>query len=787
MRFSKELKWLAVIGLCLSSMTLLAQETAVYIVKFQEASLVQQLGGVSNTATTRTAANGRKKFDVKSPMAQQALNQLHQVQDQHLQTIEEAVGRNIPMMFRYDAALNGMALELSAAEAGQVAGLPGILWIEEEKIYSLDTDRGPEFIGAHEIWSGAASHNAIGNMGEGTIIGVIDTGINTDHPSFAATGSDGFTVTNPLGSGNFLGDCNPGGQGDQVVCNDKLIGAWGFVGGAVGGPEDTDGHGSHTASTSGGNIVDGPFIDENGQLFDVSGISGVAPHANVISYAGCCGGAALVGSINQSILDGVDALNYSIGPTAGGRGISPWAEATDRGFLDALGAGIFVAASAGNTRTGTNDNPEADVSHRGPWIMTVANSSHDRINKNAVSITAPAPVPADGVTDLYGLVGSGPAFPADIVDPMVAASDVDAANFEGCNAWAGTPFTGSIALISRGGCSFEDKVNNASAAGATAVVVFNNASPVPIVMGALETTTIPSLMVGSTDGAALETYIGNNPGPTAMLDDESFVTLEPLAGNILAGGSLVGPNLDFDLTKPSINGPGTNIFAAVANDPDGIFGFKSGTSMSSPHLAGSGALMIAEHPDWSIMEIKSALMMTADTDVKAADGVSAATPDLVGSGTVDLTKASLAGLVMDESFANMLAADPATGGDPSTVNVPSTRSTSCSPTCSWTRIVRNALPMQALWNASGSGDGFTVSVSPSSFELLPGDVLFMDGAEVSAGPVSSVQILTITASSVSSGNLMAFGEVLLEEDGGLSPDERITVSVSESVPIAPPI
>lgn len=783
MRFSNTFQRILIAIVCMLPLMLFAQGSATYIVKFDEASLVQELGGIDNAAITTRAASGRTKFDTQSPLAQEALNELRQIQDRHLQSIEQSLGRDVPVKFRYDAALNGMAMELSVAEADQVRNVPGIAWVEEEVVYSLDTDRGPEFIGAHEIWSGNATHSGIGHMGEGMIIGTIDTGINVDHPSFAAVGDDGFAVTNPLGSGNFLGDCNPGGPGTQVVCNNKLIGAWGFAS----GPEDNDGHGSHTASTSGGNILNGPFVHANGQVFDVAQMSGVAPHANVISYAGCCTGAALIASINQGILDGVDALNFSIGPTAGGRGISPWQDTNDRGFLDAMGAGIFVAASAGNTRAGTNDNPEADVSHRGPWIMTVANSTHDRINKNAVSITSPPPAPGDNVTDLYGLVGTGPAFVADITDPMLAASDVDPANFEGCNAWTGSPFANNIALISRGSCSFEDKVNNAAAGGATSVVVFNNASPLPIVMGALEATTIPSLMVGSDDGAALEAYLSTNPAATTMLDDDTQITLEPLAGNVLAGGSLVGPNLDFDLTKPSINGPGSNIFAANDDDGTGIFQFLSGTSMSSPHLAGSGTLMLAEHPDWSVMEVKSAMMMTAFADGKASDGVTTATPDQVGSGTVDLTKAALAGLVMHESFANMLAADPATGGDPSTVNVPSTRSTSCSPNCSWTRTVRNTLDTEADWTAAGSGDGFTVTVTPSNFSLLSGDVLFRDSLEAGVIVVSSQQTLTITANGVSSGASMVFGEVMLTDDGGQLPDERITVAVSEAVPPPPPI
>ena len=108
-------------------------------------------------------------------------------------------------------------------------------------------------------------------------------------------------------------------------CNDKLIGVWGYTA-SDGSPRDSDGHGSHTASTVAGNFVDEAVVETPTDTFTAA-ISGVAPHANIIMYDGCvddggCPGASLAAARDQALLDGVDAINYSIGsgsPTA-----DPW-------------------------------------------------------------------------------------------------------------------------------------------------------------------------------------------------------------------------------------------------------------------------------------------------------------------------------------------------------------------------------------------------------------------------------------------------------------------------------
>ena len=174
----------------------------------------------------------------------------------------------------------------------------------------------------------------------------------------------------------YKGWCNPG-YAVQVQCNDKVIGAWSYIN-SGNNPEDPEGHGSHTASTTAGNrltdiVLDAPTIDLN---FD---ISGVAPHANIIVYNACsadgCSNDDLIAALQQAVIDGVDALNYSIS----GSSASPWVASDEQAFLDLRVAGVFVSASAGNGGPGA-----ATVAHGSPWVTTTAASTHDRALVNAV-------------------------------------------------------------------------------------------------------------------------------------------------------------------------------------------------------------------------------------------------------------------------------------------------------------------------------------------------------------------------------------------------------------------
>ena len=208
---------------------------------------------------------------------------------------------------------------------------------------------------------------------------------------------------------------------------------------------------------------------------------------------------------------------------------------------------------------------------------------------------------------------------------------------------------------------------------------------------------VPAYSCDQAPGDALAAFVDANP-----TDATANFTLNGAAntqGDILADFSLRGPDPApyQDITKPDITGPGVLVYAAFPINL-GAYGTISGTSMSTPHATGSAALVRKVHPDWTVSETKSALMMTAFNGGTKEDGVTPWDADDVGNGRLDLTKAALAGLVMDETTQHYVDANPNTGGDPKTLNIPTVRNMDCTPNCTWTRTVRNTRTEATSWS-----------------------------------------------------------------------------------------
>lgn len=544
-----------------------------------------------------------------------------------------------------------------------------------------------------------------GNMGEGIIIGVIDTGINPSNPSFADIGDDGYDHTNPWGTGNYVGVCDPADDSYDPTfpCNDKLIGAWGFATVNGGDPRDYDGHGSHTASTAGGNFVfDAPVIAPT--ITITPSISGVAPHANIVAYAGCCTLAALTAAIDQVVVDAVDVVNYSIG----GGSSDPWNDFDSLGFLAAREAGIFVATSAGNSGPGaaTMGSP-ADA----PWILSVGASTHGRSFLNVVEgmsggdTTPPADIVGKGLTEGYG--------PA----PIVYAGDYGDALCLNPFA-AGTWTNGEIVVCDRGINARVEKGANVLAGGAGGMVLANvaaNGEGFGTLSG--DSHFLPAVHIANADGLALKAWLASGSGHMATISGMSY---SGDYGDIMAGFSSRGPNPSVpDYLVPSVTAPGVDIIAAYGTDDSVEWNVVSGTSMASPHAAGAAALLMATNPGWSPAEIQSAMMTTAYTGVWDNDAVTPADPFDMGSGRVDLTAASTAGLVLDVTIAEYENAEPALGGDPKELNLASFGNSQCVQSCSWTRTVKSVADASVEWTASSSGS-YPVNVEPANFTLAPG-------------------------------------------------------------------
>ncbi|MCW8877591.1 MAG: S8 family serine peptidase [Kangiellaceae bacterium] len=564
-------------------------------------------------------------------------------------------------------------------------------------------------IKAPEVWNGV--FNAIQARGEGVVVGIIDTGIRHDHDSFAGTSpSDGYVHINPLGNNVYLGDC----VGQPNLCNSKLIGSYNFVSGNT-NPADEESHGTHVASTAAGNTLD--FDLGGGNSFQ---LSGVAPRANIISYkiadsSGSSEGSASIAAIEQAIADGVDVINYSFGSDAIG---TPWSDSTALAYLSAREAGIFVATSAGNS----GPQPETvGAPANAPWLTSVAATTHDRgvfPTKSIGSMSGGDTTPPADVTG-RSLTGS------------ITANIVYAGNYsngdtnpEQClNPFPAGTFTGEIVVCDRGEIARVKKAENVAVGGAGGFVLANVDSGATNL--ADDIYVIPGIHIAAAGGNSLRTWLSSGAGHTATVTGTSGnVGVDPDAADIVAGFSSRGPNpAPASVLTPSLAAPGVNILAADL-DPV-LFGFKSGTSMASPHVAGAAALVIQLQPNWGPAEVHSALSTTGSVNLTKEDGVTAADSFDIGGGRVDIPAALNAGLHIVDTGANFRNAAPGSSVNPKDLNLPSMANSLCLLECSWTRNFTAA--EAGTWNVTVDNPAnATISVSQNNFSLTAGQSVSLD-------------------------------------------------------------
>ncbi|MGH8378704.1 MAG: S8 family serine peptidase, partial [Gammaproteobacteria bacterium] len=426
-----------------------------YIVQFRAPPATLFARSSADVLSASNEMAGQRYLNVHAPLIQAYVARLETQHIQFLDSAGQILGRSLSPRFNYHYALNGMALRLTAAEAARLRALPDVLSVQPDRAYkpvsytvpipatAANTFPSRSWIGADQVWAlptfntGVAGATGNDNEGEGVVVADIDTGINAANSSFAASAADSYTIPNLLGGTNYLGVCDPNntasGQPDtyqpNFPCNSKLIGAYTYTlstGNDPVSPEDSEGHGSHTASTAAGDFTQATLA---GITFN---LSGMAPHANIIAYDVCdptdqCLESASVAAVDQAIQDysalkAADpsgfkgmVINFSIGGSD-----DPYTDPVDQAFEAAEQAGIFVSAAAGN---GGPENPpnsqtpgsQYPVQHSAPWLMTMGASTHDgefgpNSLENFSGGTSPAPpsstISGQGATGAYPTSGT---------------------------------------------------------------------------------------------------------------------------------------------------------------------------------------------------------------------------------------------------------------------------------------------------------------------------------------------------------------------------------------------
>jgi subtilisin family serine protease len=606
------------------------------VVKYDYDSVAAYTGGVGGLAATSPALTGKKLKD--NAAAVKAYESYLAQKEREITAAIQARVSGVGVGQSLRTAYGGVAMQVPGNKISDLLNVAGVAAVQRDALAQPLTDASPAFIGATAAWGSLGGPN---KAGEGVIVGVLDTGIWPEHPSYNDPG-----ITHPGGTyGCEFGDGTDPALGAPFTCNDKLIGAYAklatymrFIGSVPGefcnnttrrcSARDADGHGTHTSSTAAGSPVSSArvFAIERGP------ISGIAPGAHVIMYRVCleqgCFGSDSISAVQQAIRDGADVLNFSISG-----GANAYTDPVELAFLDAYAARILVNASAGNSGPGA-----ATANHAGPWTNTVGASTSDRHFVGQLTITADN---GDRFTMPGATITQGISTPT----PVILGSEIPGqpddmcrrAGEPGVNFPAGSA-AGKIVVCRRQLGARVNKSYNVFQGGGVGMILYNGLAFLGV---NTDNHWVPSIHlehngpVGTTH--PLITFLNTHSGELA-----SFTSGEKTAvrGDVMTSFSSRGPLGDF--LKPDVTSVGIQVLAGhspqhvsvVGGPPGELFQAIAGTSMSSPHSAGAAALVKAGHPDWTPGQIKSALMTASTQDVLKEDGVTPATPFDRGAGSV---------------------------------------------------------------------------------------------------------------------------------------------------------
>ncbi|GLT41473.1 hypothetical protein SLA2020_155340 [Shorea laevis] len=559
---------------------------------------------------------------------------------------EDAFSR---LLYSYRSAMEGFAAQLSETELQTLRSSPDVISVRLDKQLQVHTTYSYKFLGLDTLGDGAWYQSG---FGRGTIIGVLDTGVWPESPSFNDEGM-------PPVPKKWKGTCQAGQNFSSLNCNRKLIGAKFFIKGhrvasvspseniiqEYVSPRDSTGHGTHTSSTAGGASVPTASVLGNG-----AGVArGMAPGAHIAVYKVCwfngCYSSDILAAMDVAIRDGVDILSLSLG----GFPMPLFDDFIAMGSFRAMEHGISVICAAGN-----NGPIQSSVANTAPWIATIGASTLDR--------RFPAVVRMGTGEFLYGeSLSPGKQMPGSGSELKVVYVTGGNTGSEFClrGSLPRSKVRGKMVICDRGVNGRAEKGQVVKEAGGAAMILANTV--INLEEDSVDAHVLPATLLGHAEAIRLKAYINSTRNPRARIIFGGTVIGRARAPAV-AQFSARGPNLfDPSILKPDVIAPGVNIIAAWPQNlaPTGLpddsrrvnFTVMSGTSMACPHVSGIAALIHAAHPHWSPAAIKSALMTTADTNDHMGkpimDGNMPAMSFAIGAGHVNPRRAINPGLVYD--------------------------------------------------------------------------------------------------------------------------------------------
>jgi len=588
----------------------------------------------------------------------------------------KAAGLNIDQRFEYSKLWQGVSVAADPKAIGVITRLPGVEAVYPVVSFEIPETGAisPDLATAIAMTGADKAQSELGYTGAGVKVAIMDTGVDYDHSDLGGDGtqrtnSSVFPTARVTHGYDFVGDAYNANPADPAYNPTPSPDAY---------PDDCNGHGTHVAG----------IVGANGEA------TGVAPDVTFGAYRvfGCAGSTTadiMLAAMERALDDGMDVLNMSIGSA-----FMTWPQYPTAVGSDALvDAGMVVVASIGNS--GANGVYSAGAPGVGNKVIGVA--SFDNSHVSALSFDAPG---RSGIAYLPI---------ASTEDPPTSGTTPDVVWVgRGCNsdAYLGDP-SGKVALIERGVCTFAEKYNKAVAAGAVDVIIHNNVPGLFAGGGVVGVAGISAVGISQADGL----YLRGLTGPFGVTWTSNRVNAANPSGGRASSFTSFGLTAELKL-KPNLGAPGGLIRSTWPLE-NGAYAILSGTSMSSPHVAGAVALLLQAKPGTSAADVKTLFQNSADP---VAFPTTTAFRDVVhrqGAGMLDVDDSILATTTVTPSEISV--------GEGTGTTTTLTITNNGSSTETYTLGSTSALSTFGSTNApSFTTTGGGATVSPSSLTLGPG-------------------------------------------------------------------